>query len=97
MISRDTAFIAQGIHRTSITNRLLTAARVHTVTQSQPAKSDKNYINCTVSCGVAMIDNMLVTASRMHSTAPNNLSVTVLSILFYQFTSFCFSHLYGLF
>ena len=43
MISRDTAFITQGIHRTSITNRLLTAARVHTVTQSQPAKSDKSY------------------------------------------------------
>lgn len=36
---------------------LLTAERIRAITQSQPVKSDGIDINCTVSCGVAMIDN----------------------------------------
>ncbi len=36
---------------------LLTAERVRSVTQSQPIKSDGLDINCTVSCGVAMVNN----------------------------------------
>lgn len=36
---------------------LLTAERIRSVTQSQPVISDATDINCTVSCGVAMIDN----------------------------------------
>lgn len=36
---------------------LLTAERIRAITQSQPVKSDGIDINCTVSCGVAMVDN----------------------------------------
>lgn len=36
---------------------LLTAERIRAITQSQTVKSDNIDINCTVSCGVAMVDS----------------------------------------